>query len=91
MNLYLCVQIRFFSADAHFPMNKRCFLSQIKLFDVQLFFADRERRSQTEFRGVKLDRFVYHSLSDGCALFSVHVPSPGAYYLEIFANKVTQV
>lgn len=54
----------------------------------QLFFADRERRAQTEFRGVKLDRFVYHSLSDGCALFSVHVPLPCDYYLEIFANKV---
>ena len=55
---------------------------------LQLYFADRERRTQTEFRGVKLDRFVYHSLSDGCALFSVHVPSPGDYFLEIFANKV---
>ena len=54
----------------------------------QLFFADRDRRAQTEFRGVKLERFVYHSLSDGCALFSVHVPSPGEYFLEIFANKV---
>jgi len=55
---------------------------------LQLYFADRERRTQIEFRGVKLDRFVYHSLSDGCALFSVHVPTPGEYFLEIFANKV---
>ena len=27
-------------------------------------------------------------MCDGCALFSVHVPTPGEYYLEIFANKV---
>jgi hypothetical protein len=58
------------------------------IFHYQLFFADPERRTLTEFRGVKLDRFVYHSLSDGCALFSVHVPTPGSYYLEIFANKI---
>jgi len=56
-----------------------------------LYYAERDRRSQTEFRGIKLDRFVYHSLSDGCALFSVHVPTTGGYFLEIFANKVTEL
>lgn len=58
------------------------------IFHYQLFFADRERRTQTEFRKVQLDRFVYHSLSDGCALFSVHVPTTGDYYLEVFGNKI---
>ena len=58
------------------------------VFHYQLRFADRERRHETEFRGAKLERFVFHSLVEGMALFSVHVPTPAAYFLEIFANKI---
>lgn len=60
------------------------------VFHYQIRFADRDRRNDTEFRGAKLERFVFHSLVDGMALFSVHVPTPAAYFLEIFANKIDE-
>ena len=60
------------------------------VFHYQLRFADRERRADTEFRGAKLERFVFHSLSDTHALFSVHVPCAGEFFLEIFANKIDE-
>ena len=60
------------------------------VFHYQIRFADRERRNETEFRGAKLERFVFHSLVDGYVLFSVHVPTPAAYFLEIFANKIDE-
>ncbi len=62
--------------------------AQDLVFHYQIRFSDRERRNETEFRGAKLERFVFHSLVDGYALFSVHVPTPAAYFLEIFANKI---
>lgn len=60
------------------------------VFHYQIRFADRERRHETEFRGAKLERFVFHSLVDGFALFSVHVPAAASYFLEIFANKINE-
>lgn len=60
------------------------------VFHYQIRFADRERRNETEFRGAKLERFVFHSLVEEMALFSVHVPTPAAYFLEIFANKIDE-
>ena len=60
------------------------------VFHYQIRFADRERRHETEFRGAKLERFVFHSLVEGFALFSVHVPMPSSYFLEIFANKIDE-
>ncbi len=60
------------------------------VFHYQLRFADRERRNDTEFRAAKLERFLFHSLVDGYALFSVHVPTPAAYFLEIFSNKIDE-
>ena len=64
--------------------------SQDIVFHYQIRFADRDRRNDTEFRGAKLERFVFHSLVDGMALFSVHVPTPASYFLEIFANKIDE-
>ena len=58
------------------------------VFHYQIRFADRERRNDTEFRGAKLERFVFHSLVESQALFSVHVPAPGSYFLEVFANRI---
>ena len=60
------------------------------VFHYQIRFSDRERRNDTEFKGAKLERFVFHSLVDGIALFSVHVPAPASYFLEIFANKIDE-
>lgn len=62
--------------------------TQDLVFHYQIRFSDRERRNDTEFKGAKLERFVFHSLVDGVALFSVHVPAPASYFLEIFANKI---
>ena len=60
------------------------------VFHYQIRFADRERRAETEYRGAQLERFVFHSLVDAEALFSVHVPAPGSYFLEVFANKIDE-
>ena len=58
------------------------------VFHYQIRFADRERRNDTEYRSAKLERFVFHSLVDGIALFSLHVPTAAAFFLEVFANKI---
>ena len=63
-------------------------LTEDLVFHYQLRFADRERRADTDYRGAKLERFVFHSLVDGIALFSVHVPVSGEYFLEVFANRI---
>ena len=63
-------------------------LSQDLVFHYQLRFADKERRSDTDYKGAKLERFVFHSLVDDHALFSVHVPAVADYFLEIFANRI---
>ena len=60
------------------------------VFHYQIRFADRERRNDTEFRGAKLERFVFHSLVESQALFSVHVPAPSSYFLEVFANRIDE-
>ena len=58
------------------------------VFHYQLRFADRERRNDVEYKGIKIERFVFHSMADNTALFSVHVPIPASYFLEIFAYKI---
>ena len=58
------------------------------VFHYQLRFADRERRNDIEYKGIKIERFVFHSMSDSTALFSVHVPIPASYFLEIFTYKI---
>ena len=51
-----------------------------------LLYANTKRRNETEFRGAKLERFVFHSIVDDLALFSVQVPEPGSYLLELFVG-----
>jgi len=58
------------------------------VFHYQLRFADRERRNELEYKGSKMERFVYHCVSDSVALFSIHIPTPAAYFFEIFSNKI---
>ena len=62
------------------------FAKNIKL-SCTLRHAERTRRDETEFRGAKLERFVFHSIVDDLALFSVQVPEPGAYLLELFVSR----
>lgn len=60
------------------------------VFHYQLRFSDRERRNDLEYGGAKIERFVFYTQTEGCALFSVHVPTVGAYFLEIFASKINE-
>ena len=59
-------------------------------FVYHLLYADSRKRSDTEFRGAKLGRFVFHSIVDGLALFSVQVPEPGTYSLEVFIGTLSE-
>lgn len=58
------------------------------VFFYQLRFADRERRHEAGFRGAYLERFVYMTMIDNTIMFSVHVPTPGEYFFEVFANRM---
>ncbi|XP_067934454.1 lim and transglutaminase domain protein ltd-1-like isoform X2 [Watersipora subatra] len=57
-------------------------------FLYQLRFIDKARARDVEYRGVKLDRFVYQSMDENEVIYSVHVPTNGEYYLQIFASKM---
>ena len=56
-------------------------------FTHELSYADSTMRDSTEYDGKKLSRFVSRSIIDGRALFSVQVPEPGAYFLELLASR----
>lgn len=58
------------------------------VFFYQLRFADKERRHEAGFRGAYLERFVYMTMIDNTVMFSVHVPTPGEYFFEVFANRL---
>lgn len=61
------------------------------VFHYHLRFADRDKRKETHFNGISLERHVFHTITDQLALFSVHVPIPGHYFIEIFVNKVEEL
>ncbi|ESO03432.1 hypothetical protein HELRODRAFT_192035 [Helobdella robusta] len=65
-------------------------LAEDIVFHYQLRFADRERRNDLEYKNIKIERFVFHAMSGTTALFSVHVPIPASYFLEIFAYKINE-
>ena len=65
-------------------------LSEDLVFYYQLRFADRERRNDLEFKDIKIERFVFHAMNEGVSLFSVHVPIPAEYFLEVFAYKINE-
>ncbi|KAL4236037.1 hypothetical protein ACF0H5_004423 [Mactra antiquata] len=58
------------------------------VFYYQLRFADTERKLEATYRGANLERFVFQTTLDNTAMFSIHVPTTGEYYFEIFANKI---
>jgi hypothetical protein len=60
------------------------------VFFYQLRFADRERRHEAGFRGAYLERFVYMTMIDNTVMFSVHVPTPGEYFFEVFGKQNEQ-
>jgi hypothetical protein len=58
------------------------------VFHYQLRFADQHRRELKEYKGTKLERFVYQTTVDNHIVFSIHLPTTSDYFLEIFANKI---
>jgi len=60
------------------------------VFYYQLRFADTERKLEATYRGANLERFVFQTTLDNTAMFSIHVPTQGEYYFEIFANKIDE-
>ena len=40
-------------------------------------------RDQKSYDNIGLERFVFHSIVDDVALFNIHVPCPGSYFLEV--------
>ena len=38
--------------------------------------------------GVKLERYVLHTVQDDLVSFNIHVPQEGDYFIEIFASLV---
>ena len=42
----------------------------------------------TDNQGVKLERYVLHTVQDDLVSFNIHVPQEGDYFIEIFASLV---
>ncbi|CAF4185679.1 unnamed protein product [Rotaria sp. Silwood2] len=45
----------------------------------------------TDFQGVKLERYVLHTVQDDLVSFNIHVPQEGDYFIEIFASLVVMI
>ncbi|KAK0065116.1 hillarin [Biomphalaria pfeifferi] len=58
------------------------------VFFYQLRFAEKEKAKETMYQGSPLERFVFQTMVDNTVTFSVHVPCPGQFFIEIFANKI---
>ena len=54
-------------------------------FHFHLRLANKE---DNEVNGVKLERYVLHTIQDDLVSFNVHVPQIGDYFIEIFASLV---
>lgn len=54
-------------------------------FHFHLRVANRE---DNEINGIKLERYVLHTIQDDLVSFNVHVPQIGEYFIEIFASLV---
>lgn len=54
-------------------------------FHFHLRIANRE---DNEINGIKLERYVLHTIQDDLVSFNVHVPQVGDYFIEIFASLV---
>ena len=54
-------------------------------FHFHLRLANRE---DNEVNGIKLERYVLHTIQDDLVSFNIHVPQAGDYFIEIFASLV---
>jgi hypothetical protein len=64
-------------------------------FHFHLRFSNGSNNEQTqdlsEFQGVKLERYVLHTVQDDLVSFNIHVPQEGDYFIEIFASLVVNI
>ena len=64
-------------------------------FHFHLRFSNSSTNEQTEdsseFQGVKLERYVLHTVQDDLVSFNIHVPQEGDYFIEIFASLVVKI
>ena len=54
-------------------------------FAHKLSYADSTTQDRTDYDSKKLNQFVSCSIDGRLALFSVHVPEPGSYFLLVYA------
>ena len=63
-------------------------------FHFHLRFSNTSVHAQIEdasdFQGIKLERYVLHTVQDDLVSFNVHVPQEGDYFIEIFASLVVK-
>ncbi|CAF3627643.1 unnamed protein product [Adineta steineri] len=61
-------------------------------FHFHLRFANTTTNEQGEdlgeFQGVKLERYVLHTVQDDLVSFNIHVPQEADYFIEVFASLV---
>jgi hypothetical protein len=61
-------------------------------FHFHLRFAQSSSKGDPEdtmdSQGIKLERYVLHTVQDDLVSFNVHVPQEGDYFMEIFASLV---
>ena len=64
-------------------------------FHFHLRFSNQYNNKQTEdsndYQGVKLERYVLHTVQDDLVSFNIHVPQEGEYFIEIFASLVVRL
>lgn len=58
------------------------------VFFYQLRFADKDRIREQTYRGAPLERYVFQTMVENTVTFSIHVPTSGQYFMEVFANKI---
>ena len=67
-------------------------LIQRLAFHFHLRFAinQKETDESVDFQGIKLERYVLHTVQDDLVSFNIHVPQDGEYFIEIFASLVVR-
>jgi len=65
-------------------------LKQRLAFHFHLRFAQQTNSTEdlSDFQGIKLERYVLHTVQDDLVSFNIHVPQEGDYFIEIFASLV---
>ena len=50
-----------------------------------------QNEDSVDFQGVKLERYVLHTVQDDLVSFNIHVPQEGDYFIELFASLVVKL